>query len=387
MGRLVLALVAVAAFCPAAVAAPKVTWIPANKANYSAATRPAHAVRLVVVHSVEGTYWGAIGWFRNPRARVSSHYVVGRDGAVAQMVSLRQVAWHAGNRWVNARSVGIENEGFADVPWTFTDAQYRASAAVAAAVLRRSLLPIDRRHVIGHHEVADPRRPWLRGGYGHHRDPGPYWDWRRYMAYVRLYARGDEPAPLSLDVTTNLPLVEKKVSGVRRWEALPTGPVERVDFLVDGRVRGSVQDWPYELEWDTRRERNGKHVLEVRAVGWDGAVARAGTLAAVTNRPPTNPPPPATPPLKVSALNLVEGQTVSGTVRVEAATSRPPDRVELLIDGQLRASASVPPYAFDWETAGEIPGTHVVTVRAIVRGYAVSARTVAVLVEQPPAMP
>jgi hypothetical protein len=368
--RFLAALLAALALCPAALAAPD--WIPASRANYRPAHRPASAVRLVVVHAVEGSYWGAIAWFRSPRAHVSANYVVGRDGSTVQMVSERDVAWHAGNGWVNAHSVGIENEGYAFVPWTFTDAEYRASAAVAAAVLRRRLLPIDRKHVIGHNEVPDPRRPWLGGGYSHHRDPGPYWDWKRYMAYVRAYARGDEPAPRPLDVLTSFGLSET-VKGTTRWEAYPNAAVAGVDFLVDGVVRASVREQPYALDWDTTLERNGRRRLQVRAFAADGTLARAGTLARVAN-----------PPLKVASLNLGDGQTVAGVVRVEATMSRPPQRVEFLIEGQLRATATAPPYAFDWDTSGESEGAHLLAVRAV-RGYALSSRTVLVIVERPSA--
>jgi hypothetical protein len=366
--RLLAAFLGGLALCPAAMAAPD--WIPASRANYRPAHRPARAVHLVVVHSVEGSYWGAIAWFRNPRAHASANYVVGRDGAAAQMVSERNVAWHAGNGWVNAHSVGIENEGYAFVPWTFTDAEYRASAAIAAAVLRRRLVPIDREHVIGHSEVPDPRRPWLRGGYSHHRDPGPYWDWTRYMAYVRAYARGEEPAPPSLDVLTNLGLSET-VKGTRRWEAYPNAPVADVAFLVDGVVRASVREEPYALDWDTTLERNGRHRVQVRAVAADGTIARAGTLAKVAN-----------PPLEVVSLNLVDGQTVAGVVRVEATTSRSPQRLELLIDGGLRATATAPPFALDWDSTSESDGAHLLTVRAVC-GFASSSRTVLVIVERP----
>jgi N-acetyl-anhydromuramyl-L-alanine amidase AmpD len=368
--RSLAALLAALTLCPAASAAPD--WIPASRANYQRAHRPARAVRVVVVHTIEGSYRGAIAWFRNPHARVSSNYVVGRDGSAAQMVSERDIAWHAGNGWTNAHSVGIENEGYAFIPWTFTDAEYRASAKIAAAVLRRRLLPIDRKHVIGHNEVPDPRRPWLGGGYAHHRDPGPYWDWNRYMAYVRAYARGEEPAPRRLDVLTSLAL-SQTVKGTTRWEAYPSVPVAVVDFLVDGTVRASVRAEPYALDWDTTLERNGRHRLQVRAVTADGTVARAGTLARVAN-----------PPLKLIGLNVAEGQTVSGVVRVETATSRPAARVELLIDGQLRGTATAAPYAIDWDTTAESDGAHLLTVRAV-RGHAVASRTLLVIVERPAA--
>lgn len=55
-----------------------------------------------------------ISWFRNPKARVSAHFVVARDGAVTQMVECDRCAWHAGkSSWagfknLNAWSIGIE---------------------------------------------------------------------------------------------------------------------------------------------------------------------------------------------------------------------------------------------------------------------------------------
>ena len=42
------------------------------------------------------------------------------------MVAPWNVAWHAGNAWVNAHSFGVEHEGLAGVPALFTDVEYRA---------------------------------------------------------------------------------------------------------------------------------------------------------------------------------------------------------------------------------------------------------------------
>ena len=114
-------------------------------------------------------------WLQNPRAHASSHYVVARSGRIIQLVHLSDIAWHAGNWRTNEQSVGIEHEGFTYGPRGFTDAQYRASARLAAWIARRSLMPIDRKHLIGHAEVPDGRGG--RGGSSHHTDPGPHWNW------------------------------------------------------------------------------------------------------------------------------------------------------------------------------------------------------------------
>src|SRR5262245_26105539 len=153
--------------------------IPAAWSNYSHHHRPASSVRLVVVHVTEGSFGGTISWFRNPRARAAANYVVGRDGRIAHMVPDNEVAWHAGNGYVNAHSIGIEHEGYTGIDGTFTDAEYRASAQLVGSLLRRYHLPASRGRIIGHNQVPDPVHRGLLGGFAHHTDPGSYWDWPR----------------------------------------------------------------------------------------------------------------------------------------------------------------------------------------------------------------
>jgi N-acetyl-anhydromuramyl-L-alanine amidase AmpD len=90
------------------------------------------------------------------------------------MIRELDVAYHAGNRSYNERSVGIEHEGFVDRPEDFTDAMYAASARLAAGVCVRYGIPVDREHIIGHVEVPGTD----------HTDPGEHWDWDRYLKLV-----------------------------------------------------------------------------------------------------------------------------------------------------------------------------------------------------------
>ena len=378
--RLVLLLGVAAVLAPAAAAAvslPPLAFVPASRANYAGANRPPSAVRLVVVHVTEGTYGGAISWFRNPRARASANYVVGRDGAITQMVRDKDIAWHAGNGWVNRHSLGVEHEGYTGVLGTVTDAEYRASAQLVAALLRRSLLPIDRRHVIGHNEVPDPIHPWLRGGFSHHTDPGRYWDWPRYMAYVRSYARGVVPQPRAFDVTTTGVAFGQTVAGGVRFEATPAGePADHVDLLVDGRRVESVRTPPFVLAggaWDTMLVRNGRHTLTAHAVATDGRVADASVVFTVANRP-----------VKVTNAGLANGQIVAGTVRWTPKITGAPAAVEFLVDGAVRATLTQRPYALDWDTTSEAEGPHTLLVRALRSdGKLLASRTVVVTVANP----
>ena len=347
--------------------------MPASSANYPHAHRPSSLIRIVVVHVAEGSYAGTIGWFRNPRARVSAHYVISRTAEVTQMLGHTRAGWHAGNGYVNRRSIGIEHEGFTWVPWTFTDAEYRASARVVASVMRRYVLPIDRSRVIGHHEVPDPYRRGRFGGYGHHSDPGRYWDWGRYMSYIRSYARGRTPPPPAFDVTSPTFALGAVVKGAVPWEAVPAGvPAERVEFRVDGRLRDTQRQPPYLFRgtvgaWDTTREKNGRHTLSVRAVATDGRRVESSVVVTVKN--PATPVPVPVPPFVASA-GLAEGELVWGAVRWEALVAGTVVRVEFLVDGILRDTQAKPPYVFggvtgSWDAAAETPGEHTLTVRAV----------------------
>ncbi|MYY03665.1 MULTISPECIES: peptidoglycan-binding protein [unclassified Streptomyces] len=150
---------------------PAALWVPADPNNY--ATGRTAAIDKVVVHVTQGSYAGSISWFQDPVSEVSAHYVVrSSDGQITQMVRDADTAYHA--RSANASALGIEHEGFIDDPSWFTDSMYRSSAALTAHLCDRYGIPKDRAHIIGHSEAPG----------NDHTDPGPYWDWNRYMELV-----------------------------------------------------------------------------------------------------------------------------------------------------------------------------------------------------------
>ncbi len=101
--------------------------------------------------------------------KVSSHFLIRRDGELIQFVSCQERAWHAGvSQWqgrerCNDFSIGIELEG-SDFD-TFNDSQYQQLQQLVNAL--QSHYPIQ--HVVGHSDIAPGRKT----------DPGPYFDWSR----------------------------------------------------------------------------------------------------------------------------------------------------------------------------------------------------------------
>ncbi|RFC32833.1 MAG: N-acetylmuramyl-L-alanine amidase, negative regulator of AmpC, AmpD [Candidatus Nitrotoga sp. SPKER] len=103
--------------------------------------------------------------------RVSAHFLIQRTGEITQFVSCSKRAWHAGaSMWhgrtaCNDFSIGIELEGTDFLP--FSDQQY-AELIRLTRILKRAY-PI--REIVGHSDIAPGRKT----------DPGPEFDWSRYL--------------------------------------------------------------------------------------------------------------------------------------------------------------------------------------------------------------
>ncbi len=155
---------------------------------------PATAIDLLVIHNISlppdqfgGP--GIIEFFTNQLdndahpyysqlrgVKVSSHFLVRRDGGIIQFVACRKRAWHAGvSNWqgherCNDFSIGIELEGSDFVPYTAQ--QYTALTRLTRRLQRA--YPI--RSIAGHSDIAPQRKT----------DPGPHFDWPRYRAALKI---------------------------------------------------------------------------------------------------------------------------------------------------------------------------------------------------------
>ncbi len=152
-------------------------YLPAHPSNYTHSR--SSSIRRIVLHTTEGSYEGAIGWFRNPGADVSAHYVVRRsDGQVTQMVPDNLTAWHACS--ANSDTIGIEHEGHASQASTWTAANLDSSARLVGWLAARYGIPVDRDHIVGHGEVQPSYCAYRY-------DPGPHFPWASYMQKVKHY--------------------------------------------------------------------------------------------------------------------------------------------------------------------------------------------------------
>jgi hypothetical protein len=168
---------------------PPGIWDPAPSCNYS--SRNGTAISAVTIHTIQGTYAGAISWAKNCNANVSYHYVLrSSDGQVTQMVYESDKAWHVGS--ANPYTIGLEHEGYVTDPSWYTVAMYQGSADVVRDIcnsgygisnLRTAFFPWA--STTYYNQSSIPGSCVQIKGHQHfpnqtHTDPDQYWDWKYY---------------------------------------------------------------------------------------------------------------------------------------------------------------------------------------------------------------
>ena len=163
---------------------------------------------MIVCHITEGAFDGTVSWITNPASQVSYHFVVARDGRIVQAVDLCNMAWANGttrnndnrdsrhsplqmvrDRGVNANlytvSIGFEGR-LAQTNGALTAVQLEAGVWLIAHIreeiqrlfsTRGVAFPLDRKHIVGHHEITPRTRPNC---------PGPKFPFDAIVQYLHV---------------------------------------------------------------------------------------------------------------------------------------------------------------------------------------------------------
>jgi N-acetylmuramoyl-L-alanine amidase len=113
----------------------------------------------------------ALATLTDPKRRVSAHYLIGRDGAVMQLVDESARAWHAGDSWwggmtdLNSASIGIELDNNGDE--AFAEPQIAALLLLLDELRKRYRIP--QANYLAHGDIAPARKV----------DPGRLFPWQR----------------------------------------------------------------------------------------------------------------------------------------------------------------------------------------------------------------
>ena len=144
--------------------------------NFSNKNRPGNNIKFIIIH-----YTGmqseieSIKRLKNPKSKVSCHYLISRKGQVVQMVKDKNVAWHAGkSKWknfnnLNSSSIGIEpvNKGHRFGYQNFSSSQI--FSLINLCKILKKKFAIKNSNFLGHSDIAPLRKL----------DPGEKFPWKR----------------------------------------------------------------------------------------------------------------------------------------------------------------------------------------------------------------
>src|SRR5712664_283928 len=128
--------------------------------NYS--SRHGTPISMIVLHATVGSFASSIAWLCSPNSRVSSHYLIDRDGTIYQLVDPREAAWHAGDSaWmgldskaIQQCSIGVELVNLNTGTDPYPPKQFNACLALCQDLVR--LFAITPEMTVRHLDIAIP---------------------------------------------------------------------------------------------------------------------------------------------------------------------------------------------------------------------------------------
>ncbi|MBU7039061.1 MAG: hypothetical protein HXS52_14125 [Theionarchaea archaeon] len=132
--------------------------------------------------------------------------------------------------------------------------------------------------------------------------------------------------------------------------------MDMVEFYIDGTLRSTDTDAPFQFSWDTTHDSDGTHTVEVK--GYCEGLFKDSFTVTVTVENYTD--------YYVTITNPSEGQTVSGTVNITTTTNC--EEVRFYVDGTLVRVDTASPFDYTWDTTGYSDGTHTILAEGYIGG-------------------
>ena len=143
--------------------------------NFNIPKRSKKKIKFIILH-----YTGmrneslAIKRLCDPKANVSSHYFIKKNGNILQLVPDLYEAWHAGksswkkNNYLNKTSIGIEihNSSHDYIYENFSTKQINSLKKLLRKLVQ--IYKIDKKNILGHSDIAPNRK----------KDPGEKFPWK-----------------------------------------------------------------------------------------------------------------------------------------------------------------------------------------------------------------
>ncbi|WP_439490475.1 N-acetylmuramoyl-L-alanine amidase [Algoriphagus sp.] len=176
---------------------------------------------VIIHHTAQDSLAQTIQTFILPRTQVSSHYVIGREGEIVQMLNDYLRSWHAGKgRWgndtdLNSASIGIELDNNGREP--FTTSQIESLLVLLKRLKWKYAIPTA--NFIGHSDIAPSRKS----------DPSVYFPWKKLA---------EEGFGLWYDEEVVFPVVSHQENMFLPIETTDSLPENRLDPILALRIIG-----------------------------------------------------------------------------------------------------------------------------------------------------
>ncbi len=145
-----------------------------KSANFSKIARFKKNIQFIVIHYTGmQSVRASISRLQNTKSKVSSHYLIDRNGEIYRIVNDNKVAWHAGkSKWknyknLNSYSIGIEiqNRGHSIKYQKFPSIQISSLVKLIKMLMKK--YNIKSQNILGHSDIAPFRK----------KDPGEKFPW------------------------------------------------------------------------------------------------------------------------------------------------------------------------------------------------------------------
>jgi len=137
--------------------------------------------------------------------------------------------------------------------------------------------------------------------------------------------------------------------------------VSKVEFYVNGALKGTDTASPYAYAWSTSTVADGSYTLTAKAYDASGNVGQSTSVPVTVKNTVADTTAPT-----ASITAPASGSTVAGTVSVSvnAGDNLGVSKVELYLNGAIYGVAGTSPYSISWNTASYLNGAYTLMAKA-----------------------
>ncbi len=161
--------------------------------------------------------------------------------------------------------------------------------------------------------------------------------------------------------------------------------VAKVEFYVDGALKGSATSSPYAYAWDTTTATNGSHTIQAKSYDLANNMGTSTVFTVTVSNGSATSTATSTTATSTTATSTATSTTTTDTTLPVISLTSPADnsmptgqliitssasdnvgvtKVELWINGTLSASSTVAPYSFAWDLTQAYTGTYKLQTKA-----------------------